>query len=51
MEAALDDGRYEEAALLRDEYRRGLLEGSLRGGGGSSGSGGGGSAADDGPAF
>lgn len=43
METALTDGRYEEAAKLRDEYRRAVAEGALRaqsaGGGGAGGGG------------
>ncbi|GBF99500.1 hypothetical protein Rsub_12278 [Raphidocelis subcapitata] len=45
MESALADGRYEEAARLRDEYKRALLEDALhpqRQGGGQGGGGGGG---------
>lgn len=30
MESALADGRYDEAAKLRDEYRRSVAEGALQ---------------------
>jgi len=30
METALADGRYDEAAKLRDEYRRAVTEGQLQ---------------------